>query len=114
MLKTVMLFTGFKRSLPPDLLGLLGADEICSQGIAIIWEMFVQSATEMEKNDLGEPCHGRTALTILNRTLLKFQSSKEVIDLVKSSQCLDGIPRTPGACERGWRGEICRLCPLHS
>jgi hypothetical protein len=73
----------------------------------------VRSSEDMEVNDFGEPCAGRTALKILRESIEKFPSQQDVINLIKSDRCSDGEIKTTAMCERGWRGEICVLCPLH-
>lgn len=87
--------------------------EICCTGSSIIWNRFIQSQNLMVKNDHGDLCHGRTAIKILKHYLELFQSEQDIIDLLKSPHCWDGVPKTQEVCERSWRAEMCQLCPLN-
>ncbi len=88
-------------------------DKICGDGQDIYWDFFVRDLGAMETKESGGPCYGRTAIKILEESISKFGSESDVISLVKADKCTDGVQKTPEACKRAWRGDMCLICPLH-
>lgn len=93
--------------------GLFNTLEVCEPGKHLLLQMFINAPENLQDRDAMGPCLGKTTITILQNRVEKFQSWNDVINLAKSDHCSDGVEKTPEVCKRGWRGEMCILCPLH-
>lgn len=74
--------------------------------------------THLEKqtlliNEQGRPCYGKTLLAKLDHASHRFQSHQELLQNINATNCLDGVPKNQSVCQYAWRGEICKLCPMH-
>lgn len=61
----------------------------------------------------NRPCYGKTMLKILEKAGQRFETKEMLLKTLEADHCPDGTPKNPSVCKYSWRGEVCKLCPMH-